>query len=317
MKGFVKSILIFAVFAAMFYVAGILALGHTGISALNVNFRFKLSPSQSVLRLNDLKELDTLDILFLGSSRAYTGFDTRLFKAAGYSSFVLGTDAQTPLQTLMLLQRHLDGIAPRMVIYEINLEGLESDGVESAIDLISSDVTDRHTWQMVKTINRPMTYHAFLFAWVRQAAGCAIEYNGDIGGYIRGSGYVAGTELTNQDMHMVFPPREIDVNDSQWSAFLSVLQLLAERNIPVILVQAPIPSEKYLAMNGRTRIQSQLQRMETFYAFNEIITLDDSLHFMDSYHMNQFGAELFNARLIELLSAAGPNDQQQLTRPVQ
>lgn len=300
------SVLIFTAFATTFYLVGLLAWGHTGISALNLNFRFQLSPSQSVLRLNDLKELDSLDILFLGSSRAYTGFDTRLFNAEGHSAFVLGTDAQTPLQTLMLLHRYLDGIAPRVVIYEVNLESLESDGVESAIDLISSDVTDKPTWQMVRAINRPITYHAFLFALARQAAGSSIEYDGDIGGYIRGSGYVAGTMLSNQDMHMVFPPREVDVKDCQWSAFRSVLQLLTERNIPVILVQAPIPSEKYLAMTNGTRVQLQLQSMGTFYAFNKIISLDDSLHFMDSYHLNQIGAEIFSHRMIELLASEHP-----------
>jgi hypothetical protein len=307
MKVFLRSSVVFTAFACTFYVLGILALGLTGVTALNLNFAYHLSPSQSALRLRDLHEVDSLDVLILGSSRAYTGFDTRLFNAAGYSAFVLGTDAQTPVQTLMLLQRYLDEIAPRMAIYEINMEGLERDGVESAIDLISSDVTDEHTWHMVKTINKPMTYHAFLFAMARQAAGSSIEYEGDLGGYLRGSGYVAGTMMSNQDWHMVFPLREIDVKDFQWDAFLAVLRLLKENNISVMLVQAPIPSEKYLAMTNRTSVQLQMQRMATFYAFNDIVALDDSLHFMDSYHLNQNGAEIFTDKVIGLLASEHPS----------
>ena len=38
-----------------------------------------------------------------------------------------------------------------------------------------------------------------------------------------------------------------------------------------------------------------------FYNFNEIIDLNDSLHFFDSHHLNQNGVKIFNNKLIELL----------------
>ena len=38
-----------------------------------------------------------------------------------------------------------------------------------------------------------------------------------------------------------------------------------------------------------------------YYNFNNIMEVDDSLHFYDAHHLNQDGVELFNEKLIELV----------------
>ena len=44
-----------------------------------------------------------------------------------------------------------------------------------------------------------------------------------------------------------------------------------------------------------------MQSYGTYYNFNEMISLDDSLHFYDSHHLNQNGVNIFNAKLIDVL----------------
>jgi hypothetical protein len=317
MKGFVKSILIFAVFSSMFYMAGILALGYAGISALHLNFKFLDTPSRSLLRVQDIQQIDTVDILFLGSSRAFKGFDTRIFNEHGYSAFNFGTSAQTPVQTAMLLDRYLDGIAPRLVVYEVYPEGFESDGVESAIDLLSSDRADAHAWKMMKEVSKPTVSHALFFALWQQSLGKELRFTDRPDGYLPMSGYIQRPVTYNVAMDMVFPHQDIEIRDYQWAAFERIVKKFRERNIRLIMVQAPVPSSRYDAMTNRDSIHELLRNQGEFIAFNEILALDDSLHFEDDSHLNQIGAELFNARLIELLSATSPSNQQQLTRPVQ
>lgn len=305
----------FSLFATAMYVAAILMLGITGVSALNLNFRFLDSPSRTLLRVQDMQQLDSLDILFLGSSRSFMGFDTRTFNAHGYSAFNFGTAAQTPVQTAMLLDRYLDGISPRMVIYEVYLEGFENDGVESAIDLLGSDHVDIHAWQMVNTVKKPMTYNAFLFAYMKGWLGQPLEFTDNPGGYIPMSGYIDRDVTFNGTMDKTFPSRDVDVLDYQWQAFLSIVEELRERKIPLLLVQAPVPSARYDAMNNKDSIQNMLRSQGDFLDFNNIIALDDSLHFEDDSHLNQSGVEVFNLKLIELLAAHHPREEGQPLNP--
>jgi len=303
MKGFVKSILIFAVFAAMFYVAGILALGYAGISALHLNFKFLDTPSRSLLRVQDIQKIDAVDILFLGSSRAFMGFDTRIFNDHGFSAFNLGTAAQTPVQTAMLLDRYLEGIAPRLVVYEVYPEGFESDGVESAIDLLSSDRIDAHAWKMMKEVRKPTVSHALLFALWQQSLGNELRFTDSPGGYLPMSGYVQRPVTYNVAMDKVFPHQDNEIRDYQWAAFQQIVKKFQERDIRLILVQAPVPSSRYDAMTNRDSIHELLRSQGEFFAFNEILSLDDSLHFEDDSHLNQIGVDIFNRKLLEILEA--------------
>lgn len=39
-----------------------------------------------------------------------------------------------------------------------------------------------------------------------------------------------------------------------------------------------------------------------YYNFNEILDLNDSLYFFDKFHLNQKGVEIFDRKLIKILS---------------
>ncbi|MFZ1333373.1 MAG: hypothetical protein WAR83_14355, partial [Flavobacteriales bacterium] len=48
-------------------------------------------------RIAELKDHPPVDIVFLGSSHTYRSFDPRSWASAGYSSFNLGSSAQSPI----------------------------------------------------------------------------------------------------------------------------------------------------------------------------------------------------------------------------
>ena len=85
-------------------------------------------------RISEIKNQEDVDILFLGSSHAYRGFDTRIFLENGYKSFNLGSSAQTPTQTKVLVERYLGSLNPELVIYEVYPKTFTMDGVESSLD---------------------------------------------------------------------------------------------------------------------------------------------------------------------------------------
>src|SRR5690606_12876278 len=69
------------------------------------NLNFKIG--SSYIRFQEVKKYNNVDIVFIGSSHAYRGFDPRIFKKAGYSSFNMGSTAQTPVQTKYLLEQYI------------------------------------------------------------------------------------------------------------------------------------------------------------------------------------------------------------------
>ena len=78
--------------------------------------------------------------------------------------------------------------------------------------------------------------------------------------------------------------------------------MLKDRKIELLLVFAPIPKVNYHSYVNKSYFDSAMQTYSTYYNFNEIVSLNDSLHFYDSDHLNQNGVKIFNEKLIELLN---------------
>src|SRR5690554_458534 len=108
MKRFCITLLVFFVFSFFLYVILLYTMGTFAPAIATPNILNKDIVGHTETRLKEVKSFGDVDILFLGSSHAYRGFDTRIFKKAGFRSFNLGTSAQTPLQTQILLRRYLD-----------------------------------------------------------------------------------------------------------------------------------------------------------------------------------------------------------------
>jgi len=78
---------------------------------------------------------------------------------------------------------------------------------------------------------------------------------------------------------------------------------LKKRGVDVILVYAPIPKVSYNSYTNQEYFDSLMTTYSDYINFNETISLNDSIHFYDSDHMNQNGVNVFNEKLIETLKS--------------
>ena len=303
MKSFILNLLKFLSFSFVFYIVATFIYGSFAPSVLNPNLKYKMgSYGHLYSRINEIEEYNNLDLLFLGSSHAYRGFDTRIFKKNGYKSFNLGSSSQTPLQTKVLLKRYLDILKPDKVIYEVYPNTFEVDGVESSIDLISNDDNDIHSLKMAVNVNNIITYNTFIYCSLRDVFKLddSFEESKSHGRdtYISG-GYV------EKDMDFYnpveFKKKKIEINEQQFETFKEIIQLLKENGIETILVFAPITESNYSRYTNISEFDSIMSSYSKYYNFNEMMSLGDSLHFYDSHHLNQKGVEKFNKELIEFL----------------
>jgi hypothetical protein len=251
-------------------------------------------------RLQEVKSTKHVDVLFLGSSHAYRGFDTRIFKKAGINSFNLGSRAQTPLQTSYLLDKYLDSLKPKLVVYEVYPITFTIDGVESSLDIISNEDFNINIVEMATKHTSIKVYNTLLLAAWEKLLGIktrehrAIEDERYVpGGYVQQSmKYFDGKQ--RQRKALSFDPEQLH-------AFEKNLEELTKRNIDYVLVQAPYPKTTYRSFTNLEDFDKRMARAGRYYNFNECMDLIDTLHFADYSHLNQNGVNAFNIQLLDTL----------------
>lgn len=301
-----KKGLLFAAFAIPAYFVLLLITANWAPDPFKRNINFRMgSYGHMHSRLKEVRESGQVELLFLGSSHTYRGFDTRLFEAEGWRVFNLGSSSQSHLQTQVLLQRYLQSLRPKLIIYEVYPGTFATDGVESSTDILSNDVVDRYAWTMVLKTPGLKVFNTLVPAlwsdWTGQKSTYIEEAVKGPDTYVP-RGYVE-MELQHYKTVRDTSSREWTWRSKQLRAFAQNLEMLKDAGAEVLLVMAPIPPGHYRNYKNTAVFDSLMQNLGRYYNFNDLMLLNDSLHFYDAHHLNQLGVEAFNRELIKLLKA--------------
>lgn len=302
MKIFIKSVVLFLMFSAIFYIVGLIALPR--YFKKNLNYRLG-SYGNLYSRLKDVKSAKNINLLFLGSSHVYRGLDTRIFDSAGFRSFNLGSSAQSPIQTEQLTREYLTRINPEIVVYDVNLLTFSNDGVESSLDLLANNRITPGVLGMTLKSNNVKVFNTFIYAAFRQSFNLDRNFHEPLkrgkDTYIKG-GFIEREVEYYQ--HKKYTPVKMEIRQDQLASFDETLKYIRRAGKKVILIQVPSPPGLYNSYTNRDAFDSIIKsRNYPYYNFNKIIQLDDSLHFYDYSHLNQNGVKIFNSKLIEVLKS--------------
>lgn len=309
MVTFIKKTIRFTFFAVVFYVVLLFVWGKYAPSIFKTNLNYKIGgPGHTFSRLKEIKKIKDIDILFLGSSHAYRGFDTRIFKAKGISSFNLGSSAQTPIETKLLLRRYLNQINPKMIVYEVDPLEFSSDGVESSLDIIANDINDNYSLKMAFELNNIKVYNTLIFSFINQFFDLNTSF---LEKKVKGEDtYMSGGYVEKKIRFYktdYFKEQKWDFNEKQFNSFNEIIHIMKEKQIEFVLVNAPMTAALYNSYKNNNVFDYYMRKYPNYYNFNQILQLNDSLHFYDSNHLNQNGVRLFNQKLIEILKHRSSN----------
>jgi hypothetical protein len=303
MKNFIKRIILFICFLSVFYPACLFLWGLLFPPTITKNLNYRLGLVGHLnRRIQELNAFRDIDVLFLGSSHTYRGFDPRIFKKYGIKSFNLGSSSQTPVQTEILLKRYLNSLNPELVVYEVYPRSLSIDGAESALDLIANDKIDYLTIKMALDLNNIKVYNTLIFGMIRKLLNLDNDFVEPIqklediyvkGGFVErnNSFFKANETLLKKKWEFITYQKE---------AFERILKKFKKLKINVILVQAPITREFYDSYSNNLEIDSYFKSLADYYNFNEILKLPSTRYFYDSHHLNQDGVEIFNKSLLNI-----------------
>ena len=312
MKNFIKSIILFIPFTLVIYSILLLGWGRFAPQSLKPNFRLDRGYGHMNSRIKELKDVNDIDILIVGSSHAYRGFDPRIFAKHGFKTFNLGSSSQTPIQTKLLLNRYLGQLNPKIVLYEVFPNAFSVDGVESALDIIANDENDIYSLKMALDVNNIIVINSLIYTVLRESILDILKIQSSyieprvIGPdtYIPG-GYVEKDSLLYIEVPMLQGGNKWDLKKKHLKNFKKSLMMLKERNIKMFFIYAPISSALYNSYCNNSTfdcIMSEYDEYGEYFNFNEFMNLNDTLHFTDSDHLNPKGVKVFNEKLLDTLN---------------
>lgn len=297
MKKFLQKLLLFLLCSFLFYILFIGVWGYFIPSSLRRNLMFNPNEGFLETKLIEVEKYKDLDVVFFGSSHSYRGFDTRIFRENGISSFNLGSSAQTHIQTKYLMERYLKDLNPKLLIYEVYPEMFAIKGVESTINIISAteDININSLELLLKTKDiralNTLLFSLYDASNIEEIDHKYAQENHYVsGGFVeRKLSYNSQTAVT-REWHPL--PKQID-------AFKENIQFLKSHNIPYLLVQAPYT----FSYNNQQEVEDFIIKYGNYYNFNELTSLSSQKDFFDESHLNQNGVNKFNRELIKLIDS--------------
>lgn len=303
MKRFLIHIVLFIGVSTIVYSGLLITWGELMPKKLRPNLKYKIGGfGFTYTRLQEVKNTKNIDILFLGSSHTYRTFDNRVFSKHGYSSFNLGSMAQSPLQTEVLVKRYLNQLNPKLIIYESYPGNLSRDGIESGIDIITNDYIDGDIIKMGFHQNDLLIYNALIYGIYKDLKGDKKSYKEPLiqedESYVSGGFVEKELSYYKKQNH---PDKNWKENPKQLKAFKRIIDYIKEQKYPVVFIHAPTTKIFYKARKNNLYYDSLISSYGKYFNLNELLNVDDSLHFFDYHHLNVKGAEIASEYVIGLI----------------
>lgn len=316
MRSFLLRFVKYALVAAAAYALFALLVGNLGLenrvpNTLNLTGEF----DRSLLRFREAETAEPVDMVFLGSSHTYRGFDPRIMADANVAAFNLGSSAQTPLNSHRLLQRYIGNLQPQVVVLEMYWGVFEStDGSEASINIACNAPASLDFLAMtlqskdVRTVNSVLTNYASRIRFPLETAK-QIDYGNDV--YVMGGYSETHRKSTAAQEVKKLKPYTSSIAPIQLHYLDKIRVLCEENNATLVLVRTPVTTEYFNALSNLNEVTEPMLQYAAahqlvFHDFNEdvqqgTLQLQTGRDFYDKNHLGQSGVDRFNAHFISFL----------------
>ena len=258
-------------------------------------------------KFREINKFRNVDVIFLGSSHAFLGFDPRIFQKHNISSFNLGIRGQGPLNAYYLLKRYYHVLLPKIVIIECYFHSIVVDGYEAYLYTLVNHPLDLSVLEMGIAAGGPDAVKSFFIEAVKRLRYPLDRYPDIISkSYIPG-GY--GTTGKKNDREAKIDKRynrKFTLSPLQLGYLEKTIRFCQENNSRVFMVTHPLPDVFLSQVINYDEMSWQIQEIARehnveYIDFNTIMQLDYYEDFKDLHHLNQSGVNKFNNKLINIL----------------
>lgn len=305
MRRFLINGLLFLCAGIVIYTALFTVLCRIEVGGIPVIYRtsevLNWKGGNSFTKFTDFDREGQYDVLFIGSSHAYRGYDTEVFMDNGYSAFNLGSSAQTPRNSFEILEHLVTDSNTKMVIVDVFLGALETDGLESTADLTQNYPSWAPVVDMVFELKDPRGLNMLMLRALRSKAEpmYAEECTGRNGTCLIADSIENVPELKKRPMKIV---------PEQLGALKGCIEYLQAKGVTVVLVDHPVPMRYFGEMHEQ--YANEIKELAMVHGLSWIdmtraTGYDDNDHFYDHTHLNAAGARKFSRELLQILVDRG------------
>ena len=315
-KSIILQIVIFIFIFIGLYVLLLFVLGAVHVnnkSLLSAVTDFTGEPGgegHTLQRFREIEKTGNVDIVFLGFSHVYRGFDPRIFLKHGLTSFNMGSSSQTPLNSYFLLKRYLDRLKPKLVVFEVSPVILSLDGMESFYDLLRNVTYSPEMLEMALALKNINALHAVIYSkiFTNGTLDTAVQKEGTFYDYVPG-GYCE-SRLTNNTHTFKKEKLSYPIVDNQASYVKKILKYAHSNNIKVLLISQPLPPEYASNITNIVEIESLLNKTATdegavYIDYTHSADFDTNIDFYDYTHMTHRGVIKYNNMLLNYMTRHG------------
>jgi hypothetical protein len=252
-------------------------------------------------KFNDFDKNKEYDVIVIGSSHAYRGYDPRFFKNGSINMFNLGTSAQSLLNTYYIAKHYITPSNCKLVIVDIYDGALSTDGLEATADLTQNITSTACAFKMGTAMKDPRVINMLT---VRMLNSTAPPMYSD-------TNYVFNGFCENKDTLKNYNKNaynaKLNLKTFQMYYLEALLIDLKNQQIEVIAVTHPSPveSHNYNFFKNREIVSQLMKKYNIPYWDYSSYALNTRTDFYDLHHLNQSGVEKFNALLIKDLKHSG------------
>ncbi len=298
MKSLIRNISIFSIFAIVFYSLAILVAGKAVPNYLlgNILTENKMSANDlSQKRYEEVSRSEKVDLVILGSSHAYRGYDTRIFESSGSKSLNLGSSSQTPILTEAIYRNYIDKLSPDIIILDIYPVLFTRNPEEGQLNILPLMYKNSH---FIKSSFKSFDIRVFNSLIYFQVFGNrnAVKYKkSENEEYIPG-GYISTKRVSTESKKYL--PASLKIEEKNIEALKNIVADAERRGIQVFLFQSPLPEARYKSYTNNKEIDRIMQSIGTYYNYNDVGFLSNDCFFDDS-HINQKGVDIYNKWVLD------------------
>jgi hypothetical protein len=289
-------------FISVFYVLA--DVNYKDVSLLNRANNFYSVKGNNVYRtFNEFDKSKQWDVLVVGSSHAYRGYSPAIFEASGYEMYNLGSSGQSIRETYFIVE-DLE-VQPKLLIIDLHVGSFESDGTESASNLIANVPSDdlakgiafsEFNWMLFSAYSKRVLENDKLPVFLDSEKDREAFYKGFVG-----SNDSVKNEIDYSELGKEFSP-----NEFSFEYLAKLIKIAEERKIEMVFVTHPVPKEfEKKEMNDFSKEVKKVLSDHNFkwlnFAFSNSDKFNSQTDFFDSNHLNLNGVKKFNALLLSRL----------------
>ncbi len=274
--------------------------------------------SDGSIQLYDFYELekDRVDVLCIGSSHVYYGYNTcQLYDDYGIASYLLSSSGQPVWVSYYLLEEALKSQQPKLVLFDTGtLFRREEDFQPSSWEVLLGMKPSRTKWKALKevssydpTLDTASAFFTFPYYHTRFLSLTRQDYEGTeeirYMGYKPRFGTITESELENAQK--AESGRRGGITERAEKYLLKIMRLCRDRNIPMAIANTPYANLSDAKRKANAYIKTLADQYDIPVLEGNDLTREMQIRFsddlLDPSHLNYDGSVKFTAYLGEWL----------------